>query len=188
MSSEFSRKMTMSVFSGSFTGEGTPLNQRTGRRHTYRSSSWRSATLIERIPPPTGVVRGPLIETTYSRDASSVSSGSQTFSPYTLQDFSPAYISIHTIAFFPPYAFFTAASTTLTITGVMSTPVPSPSMNGMTGWSGTFSEKSLLTEIFVPLEGTLMCLYAMEELREVMRFGEGELYKSEPAASGRAAV
>jgi hypothetical protein len=37
--------------------------------------------LIERIPPPTGVVSGPLIETTYSFAAASVSSGSQTFSP-----------------------------------------------------------------------------------------------------------
>ncbi len=30
-SSVFSRKITMSTFSGSLTGEGTPLNQRTGR-------------------------------------------------------------------------------------------------------------------------------------------------------------
>ena len=34
----------MSTFSGCLTGEGTPLNQRTGRRQTYRSSSWRNAT------------------------------------------------------------------------------------------------------------------------------------------------
>ena len=33
-SSVFSRKMTMSIFSGAFTGEGTPWNQRTGRRQT----------------------------------------------------------------------------------------------------------------------------------------------------------
>jgi hypothetical protein len=64
MSSEFSRKITMSVFSGSFTGLGTPLKYCTGRRQTYRSSSWRSATLSERMPPPTGVVSGPLMETT----------------------------------------------------------------------------------------------------------------------------
>ena len=36
-----------------------------------------SATLRERIPPPTGVVSGPLIETAYSRTVASVSSGSQ---------------------------------------------------------------------------------------------------------------
>ena len=34
MSSVFSRKMTMSTSSGRFTGEGTPWNHRTGRRHT----------------------------------------------------------------------------------------------------------------------------------------------------------
>jgi hypothetical protein len=63
MSSVFSRKMVMLTWSGRFTGEGTPLNQRTGRRHTYRSSICRSATLSERMPPPTGVVSGPLIDT-----------------------------------------------------------------------------------------------------------------------------
>ena len=52
----------MSTFSGALTGDGTPLNQRTGRRQTYRSSIWRNATLSERMPPPTGVVSGPLIE------------------------------------------------------------------------------------------------------------------------------
>ena len=34
MSSVFSRKITMSTCSGCFTGLGTPVNQRTGRRHT----------------------------------------------------------------------------------------------------------------------------------------------------------
>ena len=63
MSSVFSRKITMSTFSGALTGEGTPLNQRTGRRQTYRSSIWRSATFSERMPPPIGVVSGPLMET-----------------------------------------------------------------------------------------------------------------------------
>ena len=88
MSSVFSRKITMSTFSGCFTGEGTPLNQRTGRRHTYRSSIWRSATFSERMPPPTGVVSGPLIDTRYSRHAATVSSGSQVLN--SLFDFSPA--------------------------------------------------------------------------------------------------
>src|SRR5438132_1388978 len=75
MSSVFSRKITISTFSGCRTGEGTPLNQRTGRRHTYRSSICRSATLSERMPPPIGVVSGPLMETRYVRHASTVSSG-----------------------------------------------------------------------------------------------------------------
>ncbi len=81
MSSEFSRKMTMLVFSGSLTGLGTPLKYWIGRRQTYRSSCWRSATFRLRMPPPTGVVSGPLIETTYSRTTASVSSGSQTSGP-----------------------------------------------------------------------------------------------------------
>ena len=81
MSSEFSRKITMLVFSGSLTGDGTPLKYWIGRRQTYRSSSWRRATFSERMPPPTGVVSGPLIETTYSRSTSRVSGGSQTSGP-----------------------------------------------------------------------------------------------------------
>ena len=60
----------MSTFSGCFTGDGTPLYQRTGRRQTKRSSIWRSATFSERMPPPTGVVSGPLMPTRYSRNAS----------------------------------------------------------------------------------------------------------------------
>ncbi len=65
----------MSVNSGCCTGDGTPSNQRTGRTQTYKSSSCLSATFNERIPPPTGVVKGPLIETINSRNASKVSSG-----------------------------------------------------------------------------------------------------------------
>ncbi len=78
----------MSTFSGALTGEGTPLNQRTGRRQTYRSNNWRSATFSERMPPPIGVVSGPLMDTRYSRQASTVSSGSQLLN--ALKDFSPA--------------------------------------------------------------------------------------------------
>src|SRR5918911_1473366 len=62
MSSVFSRKITMSTFSGCLTGEGTPLYQRTGRRQTNRSNSCRSATFSERMPPPNGVVRQPGVE------------------------------------------------------------------------------------------------------------------------------
>ena len=100
MSSVFSRKITMSTFSGCFTGEGTPLYQRTGRRQTYRSSICRSATFSDRMPPPTGVVSGPLMPTRYCRNASTVSSGSQLLN--CLKAFSPAKTSIHAIFRLPP--------------------------------------------------------------------------------------
>ena len=100
MSSVFSRNITMSTSSGLRTGEGTPLNQRTGRRQTYRSMIWRTATFSDRIPPPTGVVNGPLIETRYSFMTSMVSSGSQ--EPVRLFAFSPANTSIQWILRPPP--------------------------------------------------------------------------------------
>jgi hypothetical protein len=40
------------------------------------------------MPPPIGVVNGPLMDTRYSRQASTVSSGSQLLK--ALNDFSPA--------------------------------------------------------------------------------------------------
>src|SRR5262245_31471148 len=132
MSSVFSRKITMSTFSGCFTGDGTPANHRTGRRHTYRSRSWRRVTLSERMPPPTGVVSGPLMPIRYSLNVSTVSSGSQL--PVSLNAFSPASTSFHSIAL---PCFFADASRTSFAAGQMSTPVPSPSMNGMMGLSLT---------------------------------------------------
>ncbi len=127
----------MSTRSGRLTGVSMPRKYRTGRRQTYRSSSCRSATLSDRMPPPTGVVSGPLMPTRYLRNVSSVSSGSQF--PDCLNDFSPASTSRHAIRRRPAYAFSTAASKTRTLARQMSGPVPSPSMNGMMGWSGTFS-------------------------------------------------
>src|SRR3954468_1126930 len=141
MSSVFSRKITMSTLLGAFTGDGTPLYQRTGRRQTYRSSSWRSATFSERMPPPTGVVSGPLMPTRYLPNTSTVSSGSQLLNWVKL--FSPAYTSIHEIFRVPPYALATAASSTRTLARQISGPVPSPSMNGMIGLSGTTSLPSI---------------------------------------------
>src|SRR5882762_10621899 len=103
--------------------------------HAYKSSTWRSATLSERIPPPTGVVSGPLIAMRCSRITPRVSSGSQL--PFWLNDFSPAKTSCHTMLRLPPDVFATAASKTLADARQMSGPVPSPSMKGMIGWSGT---------------------------------------------------
>ena len=60
----------------------------------------RTATFSDRIPPPTGVVSGPLIETRYSFMRSMVSSGSH--DPVRLLAFSPAYTSIQWILRAPP--------------------------------------------------------------------------------------
>src|SRR4051812_46270027 len=68
----------------------------------------------------------------YSRNAATVASGSQ--SPVASNAFCPASTSIQEI-FLPCLA--TAASITRCAAGQMSTPVPSPSMNGMIGSSGT---------------------------------------------------
>ena len=155
MSSQFSRKITMLTASGCLTGEGTPLNQRTGRKQTYRSSIWRSATFSDRMPPPTGVVNGPLIATRYLRHASSVSSGNQ--EPARLFAFSPASTSIQLILRLPPYALATAASITRWLARQTSGPIPSPSMNGIIGLSGTCSWPFEI-EILLPSDGTEICV------------------------------
>ena len=64
--------MTILTSSGFFTGEGTPGNHLTGRTQAKRSSFWRSATFNDRIPPPTGVVKGPFIAILFSKILSSV--------------------------------------------------------------------------------------------------------------------
>ena len=90
------------------------------------------------MPPPTGVVSGPLIPMRYSRKVSTVSCGSQ--SPVLLKAFSPARTSFHAIDL---PCFLAAASITSCAAGQMSTPVPSPSMNGMIGSSDTSRVPSL---------------------------------------------
>jgi hypothetical protein len=72
-----------------------------------------------------------------------------------LKLFSPAYTSSHAIFRFPPYALATAASRTRTLARQMSGPVPSPSMKGMIGSSGTTSLPSRRA-IAVPVDGALM--------------------------------
>ena len=100
------------------------------------------------MPPPTGVVKGPLMPTIYSRKAVNVSSGNHVFSPYTVFDFSPANTSNHSIDFVPPYAFATAASNTFTEAAQISGPVPSPSIKGIIGLLGTIKLPSAPTVIF----------------------------------------
>src|SRR2546422_983774 len=106
----------------------------------YRSSGWRRVTLRDRIPPPTGVVSGPLIATRCVRMASRVASGSQL--PTCLKAFSPASTSSQSIWRFPPDTFRTVASNTRRAARQMSGPVPSPSMKGMMGWLGTTQRPS----------------------------------------------
>src|SRR5512140_3358577 len=113
---------------------------------------------MERMPPPTGVVRGPLMATEYSLMASRVSSGSQVPSPYIWLDFSPAYTSNHAMARLPLYAFATAASKTSCEARHMSGPVPSPSINGMMGLSGTLSSPPSIV-IFRPAAGGFSFVY-----------------------------
>src|SRR5262249_13718742 len=68
--------------------------------------------------------------------------------PVALKAFSPARTSFHSIVL---PCFFAAASSTSWAAGQMSTPVPSPSMNGMMGSFGTFSVPSADIEIFVAI-------------------------------------
>src|SRR5471030_425026 len=110
------------------------------------------------MPPPMGVVSGPLMPTKNSRKASTVSSGSQELN--WVNDFSPAKTSIQAIFFLPPDDLATAASMTRTEARQMSAPVPSPSMNGTMGRSGTCN-LPLEMEILSPA-GTLLILYDME--------------------------
>src|SRR4051794_19974778 len=98
------------------------------------------------MPPPIGVVSGPLIPIRYSLNVATVSSGNQL--PVSLNAFSPASTSFHSTVL---PCFFAAASRTSLAAGQMSTPVPSPSMNGMMGSFGTCSVPSADIEIFVAI-------------------------------------
>src|SRR5260221_3492272 len=117
------------------------------------------------MPPPIGVVSGPLIPIRYSRKVSTVSSGSH--EPVALNAFSPASTSFHAI--FLPY-FAAAASMTSCAAGQMSTPVPSPSTYGMIGSSETDSTPS---EFIVILSGMGPTLVAAELRLEIGGRGRG---------------
>ena len=69
----------------------------------------------------------------------------------------------------PPYARSTAASKTRLAARQMSGPVPSPSMKGMIGRSGTFRSLVAVTVIFSPSAGTSMPLYAAISLSSIGR-------------------
>ena len=141
--------MVISTKLGFFTGEGTPLYHFTGRTQAYRSKICLIATLSDLNPPPTGVVNGPLIATRCSAIVSVVSLGNH--SPFFAFAFSPAYTSFQWIFLAPPYAFSTAASSTFCAAAHISGPIPSPSIKGMIGLSGTCNLPRLERVILAPL-------------------------------------
>src|ERR1017187_2609053 len=93
-----------------------------------------------------GVVRGPLMPMRWSRKSVTVCSGSQ--SPVSSKAFWPASTSFHSMVL---PCFFAAASSTSLEAGQMSTPMPSPSMKGIIGLSGTLSTPSALVVILVAM-------------------------------------
>ena len=180
----------MSTFSGACTGEGTPLNQRTGRRQTYRSSIWRSATLSERMPPPIGVVSGPLIDDEVfaaGRDGLFGQPGvEQVVRLLAGVDLHPVDLALAAVG------LLHGGIETRTEARQMSGPVPSPSMKGMIGWSGTLSLPFWIV-IFWPCAGTLsLSAVDIDGLRKNDRKGEflgGECYHggaASVATAGRA--
>src|SRR6185503_8588636 len=113
------------------------------------------------MPPPIGVVNGPLIATTNSAMAFTDSSVSH--SPNWLNAFSPANTSYQTTRRLPPYAFSTAASNTRRDAFQISRPVPSPSMYGMMGFSGTWNRPPIYP-LAAPSFGPGTPLYAVPML------------------------
>ena len=111
-------------------GDGRPSNQRTGRRHTNRSSICRSDTFNDRMPPPIGVVRGPLIATLYCLIALIVFAGSHVPTASkaalsSLEDF-PFDLSRPSIG-----AANRSIGDLLSRIHYFSGPIPSPGMKGM---------------------------------------------------------
>src|SRR6266571_32417 len=142
--------MTMSRRSGCVTGLGTPRIQETGLTLAYRSSAFRNATFRDRKPPLTGVVSGPFSPTTYSRIAPRVASGSM--SPYWNMARSPAGTGYQAIRRRPAKALATAASIAVRAARTTSGPMPSPSISGIIGSSGTRSPLSAI-KILWPVSG-----------------------------------
>ena len=89
------------------------------------------------VAPSIRRVSGPLMPMMYSRNVSTVSSGSE--SPVSSNAYSPASTSIQSMV---RPCLAAAASSTSVAAGQMSTPVPSPSMKGMMALADTFSVPS----------------------------------------------
>src|SRR4030042_3370166 len=121
--------MTTVIFSGALTGLGTPLKYLTGRTDEYRSRACLSATFRLLIPPPTGVVSGPLRATPLALICSRVAFGSH--SPVALKDASPARIVSHCIETEPSVALVRAASIDDLAAEAISGPIPSPWIIGI---------------------------------------------------------
>src|ERR1700722_5733773 len=102
------------------------------------------------MPPPMGVVSGPLIPMRCERKVSTVSSGSQL--PVSSKAFCPANTSFQATE--RPCRAAAASSTSLAA-GQMSTPVPPPSMKGMIGSSGRTSAPSAPMVMRSDMDGML---------------------------------
>ena len=81
MSSVFSLKIIISVVSDCFKGVVVPGKYLMGLMHANKSISCLIATLSDLNPLPTGVVKGPLIETTNFSIAEKVSFGKKLLLP-----------------------------------------------------------------------------------------------------------
>ena len=151
--SEFSRKITMSTSPGFFTGLGT-------LRTSVPGAGRRQIELLAQ-----GHVQG--ADAATDRGGQRALDGNHVVA-YGVQGFlgQPGVLVIDLggllagVDFHPGdlrsplYAFSTAASTTLIATGLISTPMPSPSMNGMIGFFGTLKDMSAFTVILSPVAGT----------------------------------
>src|SRR5689334_17739848 len=104
-----------------------------------------------------------------------VSSGNQLSK--SLKLFSPAYTSIHASLRRPPYAFSTAASSTRTLARQISGPVPSPSIKGIMGLSGT-TRRPFCREIAVPDAGGFTVVKVVIALGHITRHVLPDLHRN----------
>jgi len=144
MSSTFSRKITMSTFSGCFTGEGTPWKP-THRTQAHVQIENLAQRDVERTEATTD--RGG--QRAFDTDEVFAEFGDRVFGQPVARFVEGLFTGQH----LEPLdraarASWAAASRTCLAAGQMSTPVPSPSMNGMMGSLGTLSVPSAFWVIF----------------------------------------